>query len=522
MSDDDADEQLGPFPELGKLIMQRREAARLSQQDLALRAGLSSATVSRIERGAISPRALARLCEVRELGLQPEDLPPGMPEEDESAASDQARVAEPNFLLGKQIRIRREAAGLSRAKLAKKARLSEATIKLMESRGQVSRRGFLLLCKVKELGFSPADFGSEEPLDDFLGVSPDARAPARVPISPLNAYLAPAVDVLSLHQQQRHALQGRGGVLPPFTVYLEPASVEDYRRWYDLTWRRFESRNALCSLLPVLLAVLRKGRRRLDLISLGCGFGESETNLTQLLALGDEALDVDVSLCLVDLSLPLLSAAVRKAHYLLGANPEVRCWGVHADMEQLGPQRDILYDPRRRRLFTLLGGTLGEVDSESRLLRQSIASVAEPGDLFLFDVDLAAASSPMPSALWARFTAWQLGVVRRAQPDLRGLELDLVQTPPTGWATKEHELVASGQAPDGTARRWTLGRSRRYSTDHLSRQLEGCGWRVLHVLRFGDRDPAALVLCERADATRRDAEVASTLPLPLFSDRSPA
>lgn len=410
---------------------------------------------------------------------------------------------DPRKALGELLRMRREQAGLSRAKLGKKARVSEASIKLVESYGQISRKMFLRLIAVPDLRLTYVDGAAafDGPQQIPLELAAGADVPHVVELAPrLNAFLAPVADVMSLYEQQRQALLARSGApLRPFVAYFDPAGAFDYRQWLDASGSGWQTRSVLAQFLEPIKRCLEldpgvPDLRPLDVVALGCGVGENETHLVQVLL--EEALGGPLTLCLQDLSFPLLSAASRHASDVLSIYPQATRWALHADLEQLGPHGTLLLRERSRRLFTLLGHTLGEVENEQRLLRESIGAVALPGDLLLLDVAVTSAEPPATrELLWKLYEKWQRGLVQRARPELKGLQLEELLLTQQGWADLEHDIVVtSDQGP-----RWVVGRRRSYNPARLSKLLGAAGWNVLHREDYGTQTPSSMFLCERVE-----------------------
>jgi transcriptional regulator with XRE-family HTH domain len=78
---------------------------------------------------------------------------------------------------GELLRSLRESAGLSRAKLAKRARISEATIKLLENRAHFpSSKTLYRLIHIRELGLTPKMLWERYPYRIVESIEPEMKA----------------------------------------------------------------------------------------------------------------------------------------------------------------------------------------------------------------------------------------------------------------------------------------------------------------------------------------------------------
>lgn len=274
---------------------------------------------------------------------------------------------------GRLVRKRREAASLSVEALAQEARVSPSLLVQIENGSRAASRATRQrICNVQALRLMPADL-----------IPP---LPARRPKTPrpLNCVLTPhdrVAQEASLLRSMRHAARR---VLRPVWAYLGPASAHAFLRFRS----RSPHAHAMATGLWELAAQIEPhlGPRPLEVLALGAGDGTPEVLLVEHL-IGRGA--VPRSMCLVDLSEPLLSRAYAWAVERL-AQTEV--WGLLADLEELSKHTDLLVAPDAQRLVLLLGGTLGELDDELRFLRHGLARCM-PGDLLVLDVPLSLGDS---------------------------------------------------------------------------------------------------------------------------------
>lgn len=303
---------------------------------------------------------------------------------------------------GKPLRDKRNAAGLSRPKLALQAKLSDATIKFLETaRHPPSRATLIRLIAVPELHLS---------WDDVPGQpSPPApqRAAAQTPEKPceLNWFVPPSYDSLRLVTEFGRFLQGAGGYVEQTSAYLDHQSAAAY-----LTVCTQPLAASLRASLPLAAAAKRiaavRGPMALTMIALGAGDATLEVRLLQHLL--EQAQTPRIELCLLDISQPLLSSGFRHAVETLGGLPNVQVWGMQANFHHLSEYPVLARHLPGRRLFCMLGGTLANLDHELRFFRHSLGG--SPGDLLLVDLQVARGSVSDPEDIKKRDTAWSSGV----------------------------------------------------------------------------------------------------------------
>jgi len=278
------------------------------------------------------------------------------------------------------LRLRREAAGLSRRKLAQEAQLSEATIKLIENaRTQPTRSTLLRLLRVIDLGLAPSDLPvtrRELPLPRLATLGPL-----------LNCYLAPGFDSLRLVEDLQRTLSGVGGELEQSCLCLTHHSALGYLRYLHKSPQEQNRRQQLPLLELAEAIVANQQSSDLTVMALGPGDAQLEVRLIEhLYSTRVQA----IGLWLLDCSQPLLTVAYHHANSLLAGLPGVDVRAVQGNFHQLPGYTELLATTRnlqRQQLFVLLGA-LSQIDNEVRFLRDTLGSVACPGDLLLLDVDL--------------------------------------------------------------------------------------------------------------------------------------
>ena len=400
---------------------------------------------------------------------------------------------------GHLLRDKRNAAGLSRVQLARRAKISDATIKFIETaRHPPSRATLIRLIGVSDLKLRWPDVpGHPEP------PAPEAPAPGESQRlhGPLNCLLAPSYDPLTLHAELTRFLQGAGGYIEQTHAYLEPGSVAAYRTLCQ-TWlpvARLRSLMRLGELAQQIVSV--SGGAPLQLLALGCGDGHAETQLAGCLVdVGTPGLEV----CLLDISPPLLTAAYHHAVSHLASLPQVHVWAIQGNFHHL-PLYAALHRPaaQPRRLIAMLGETLANLDHELRFIQQSLVD-CHRDDLLLLDLAVAPASCadpaliprhdrlfaggvPTPYAAWLGHSLW------RYCPQVERIEfhweLETRRPVPGSYALHAIATVTASQRAE---RRFSVFRLARYDFTKLIQCMRGLGWEELGAEQYGsDR---ALVL----------------------------
>ena len=399
-------------------------------------------------------------------------------------------------LFGQLLRDRRDAAGLSRTQLAHRAKLSEATVKFTETARQPpSRTTLIRLVGVAELKLGWADIpGQSVPPWTETG-DPLPRAQSIGVASQLNCLLTPSSDSLPLIADLALFLNGAGGYVEQTHAYLDHYSAADYLALChnSLAAATLRSHMPLGELAKQVAAT--SGRAPLQIVALGAGDGQQECLLAAHLM---EANAPSVEMCLLDISQPLLSCAYQHAVDRLAAMPHVKVWAIQGNFHYLPlhieSHRSIT--PRRsRRLITMLGGTLANLDHEPRFLRQSLLA-CEADDLLLLDVPLAPASCDEPLQIKARdrlfasgvpapYATWLSGPIWRHCKDVErvdfGWHLETRCPVPGSYALHAVATVKSSQRAD---RSFSLFRLGRYEPTQLAACLSALGWNEVAAIPY--------------------------------------
>ena len=413
---------------------------------------------------------------------------------------------------GKLLRDKRNAASLSRIRLARKAKLSDATIKFLETaRHPPSRATLIRLISVEELKLTWADVpGHPSP--------PAAERPPVVEMPELTASLncwmtptsEPVREVLALGR----VLNGAGGHVEQTNAYLDHQSAAAY----IALCQQSSSTAGLRASAPMAEAARRilavSGPVGFHIIALGPGDGTLEVRLVQHLV--ETAHTPSTELSLLDISQPMLSCAYKHAADALGVQANVRIWAMQCNFHDL-PLYSQMYLPhgrrKRQRIFCMLGGTLADLDSEPRFFQHSLQGCSR-GDLLLLDMRVARSATLDPEEIkkrdkaWSRGlssaqAAWLAGPLWRHCKDLLNVQfhwnLDTHCPVPGSYAL---DAVATVQVRGREDRQFSMFRFRRYTPSKLAECLSQLGWDEIGALPYGGAEPASLQLfCKRTGGT---------------------
>lgn len=399
------------------------------------------------------------------------------------------------------LRERREAAGFSRAELARRAGIAEATLKRIESGLRPPSSDVLLrLLATPELRLRevpPAALGG------------DGAAPGFSP----NGYFPPGVNAIELWQEMIRALNGQGGHVDQTHLYLDHHSAA---AWQSLATHetRLPERAAM-PLDAAATAILDStGPVSLDVVALGPGDAREEVRLTQHLL--DDPRHRDIRLCLLDISQPLLSAAMEYATRVLDDPKWVSVMAVHGNFHHLPRYRHLLHGPQsahRRRLVTMFGATFTNLQNEPLFIRNGLGGFG-PGDLLLFNAGQARAPTDQPDEIRKKDRAladrdnpnvtrrelavreWICGPLRRYVDGLQDVtitaELDLASCPvPGSYAVVRRATVTLS---NGEIRTFSLFSMKRYDEKGLVECFRQEGWDSVARWHAGTGLPSILYL----------------------------
>ncbi len=420
-------------------------------------------------------------------------------------------IGQRSFLLPDQflrfsmlLRERRESAHLSGIELSKRAGLSLRTIKNIES-GQVSpsRDTVLRLLDVAELGLSWKDVLDDPEPEDSGTSATDTN---------YNCYIPPGYEPLRMFQQFVRMLNGPGGHVEQTNAYLEHRSAFAYvTMCNDAEYATMYRANYPFDVLARRI-VAEGGHHPMRVIALGAGDGRLEVRFVQHLL--TRCTNPDIELLLFDISQPLLTTAYQHALDTFGEQSAVHTLMVQGNFHDLASYPQVSYLPakgRRRRIYTMLGYTLANLDNEPRFFQHSMAHACA-GDLLLLDFqqrttpataseqDIRLHDSALRVALPKAYTEFLAAPIRTHCHDYLShdfsLRLDTQCLIPGSYAL---DAVATVKTRSQAERRFSMFRFKRYDEALLAESLARFGWEKLVSLPIGEseRAPVAMLLVKR-------------------------
>ena len=303
-----------------------------------------------------------------------------------------------------------------------------------------------------------------------------------------NCFIPPSSDSLRALDEMNALLQGPGGHLEQSSTYLDHQSAAAYLRVCQQLPAHVAMRNQLPLHQVVSMIRANIASAPLQVFALGVGDGTLTTRLIQLLLDGKSCLPFN--LCLVDVSLPLLSHALGSTA-ALGQFSNSFTWGIQINLLDL-PVHDELLLQRSpvggRRLFCMLGGTLADLENEPRFFQHSLVG-ARPGDMLLLDIPLRKEDCDIqtPSALSQLHRAWFSGVIQRHCPGASQIDFQLGQAA-QGMVPESQirEVLATVRAKGQADRTFSMYRFRSYDPKRVSELLTSLGWEELSSVVYGE------------------------------------
>ncbi len=396
--------------------------------------------------------------------------------------------------LGDLVRSRRNAAKLSLLDVGKRAGIHKNTVHNIEQgTHNPSAETLRRLFGVSELNLSSADLIS--PLSEWQP----------------NSWVAHGYDPVQMTIELIRLVNGPGGSMEQTFLYLDGQSAAD---WLSICSSESfsDSFRKTRPLQEVAQQVARHAKGLpLDVNALGPGDGKSEVALvSHLLDLHPEPA---MRMHLLDISHPLLVAAFNLA-FRTFQRRDVHVLALHGDFHKLSVYEPLQAGPEattRRRIYTLLGYTLSNLENELRWF-ESLASCAAPGDLCIIDLQTAYASPENAAEIRAKdpgihgapttgYIDWIAGPIRRYGRGVRDVQIrpELVTECPVP-GSYEINAVAKVELNSGQEKRFVLARFKRYDTKRLGECLRARGWIPEWVKLYGGSTgkAAALMVLRRA------------------------
>ena len=404
---------------------------------------------------------------------------------------------------------RRAAVHMSCSELAKRAGLSPRTIKNVEDRAvSPVRETVIRLLAVPELNLTWQDIlGTPNP----SALSASGNGPAD---SEYNCYIPHGYDPVRMVQQLARTLNGQGGHVEQTHAYLEHRSAMAYLAMCHEAHfiSAYRAKYPLDTLAHRI--VEESGQDAFKVIALGAGDGHLEVRFVQHLL--TECKSPDIELVLFDISQPLLNTAYQHSIDTLGEQSAVHTLLVHGNFHELPRYPQVSYAPakgRRRRIYTMLGYTLANLDNEPRFFQHSL-SHCRVGDFLI--LDLQQRNTPIDAtpeeirrldpAFAGEFSKphaeWIGASIRMHCQELLSYEFNLgldTECPIGGsYALDAIATVRTRNQPD---RRFSMFRFKRYDEEKLTQSFARFGWEKLASLSFGvtEKSTVTMLLVKRSE-----------------------
>lgn len=405
---------------------------------------------------------------------------------------------------GNDLVARRNAAGLTREVLAKRAGISPSTLRNAEKGVRAPTRTTLMhLQSVPELRIETAP-------PRLAGRT--NRAATFAP----NCWLAPEYDAIKLHNDMKMQFAGRGGHIEQTYLYLDAPSAAAWCAFADQ--ESYTRRRMAMPLAKVAEEIAESaGSVGIDLIGLGCGDGRDEVRLAQCLL--EKADNPNLRLYMLDISQPLCCAAYRHAAHVFGDRSSVSTYAIQGSFYNLQCYSQLLSSPQRshrRRVACMFGNTFANIDNEVRFVRSSLVGLG-PGDMFLLSVPLAMAPADAPDEILrkdprlarkipgavgiSRHDEQLIGVVNRYVEGTHSIELtaNLDRTACVVPGSYAADVFATVKLSSGDSKQFSILHVKRYDRALLDRTMESEGWEpVAHWCYDREYHPLLLLLYRRS------------------------
>lgn len=378
---------------------------------------------------------------------------------------------------GDALRHHRDEAGLTQEQLADYSGLSLSYIRKLEQGSKPpARNAVLALCSVPDLKLVPAEVTSLPAIRD----SSYRLAP--------NWYVSPGFDSVQMMSDLSQQLNGGGGSIEQTYVYLDHKSALDWIQLcntpsYVAAFRESMPHGAVAKRIREIV-----GQVGLDLIALGPGDGKSEVRLVQQIL--EESERPNIRFYLLDVSQPLLSRAFKHAADTFGDDPGVFVCGIQGNFHHLPRYMQLHYTParsHRRRVYMMLGDTIGNIDNEPQFFQSAFAGAA-PGDLLVFDSGFVFTESTDPAEIERADPAlskpvpeghqrWLCGPLKRYCHDVQDVSFSFrLDTNRPLAGSYGLQFIAKVSLPGKQIREFCMWQVRRYDPASVVRCMRSLGW----------------------------------------------
>ncbi len=387
---------------------------------------------------------------------------------------------------GDVLRQHRDEAGLTQDQLAQFTGLSESLVRKLEKGLKApSRKTLLALCTVPDLKLVPSEITSVSTVRE----NSHRLAP--------NWYVSPGFDSVQMMSDLAQQLNSNGGSIEQTYVYLDHKSALDWIQLcntpgYTAAFRDRMPHNAIAKRIAEVI-----GPVGLDVIALGPGDGRNEVRLVQHIL--EQGTRPSIRFYLLDASQPLLSYAFKHAVDTFSSDPNLFVCGLQGNFHHLPRYLQLHYSParsHRRRIYMMMGGTIGNLENEPSFFQNSFAGAA-PGDLLLFDVSYPATDSMDPADIERADTSlrqpipeghqhWLSGPLHRYCHDFQAVSFRFrLDTNRPLAGSYGIQFMATVTTPGMQQREFCMWQVRRYQPESLVRCMRGLGWKHVGLLPFG-------------------------------------
>lgn len=392
----------------------------------------------------------------------------------------------------------REEAGLTQTQLAEFTGLSLSLIRRLEQDDiKPSRKALLALCSVPELKLVPTE----------VTTIPTTRPLGHRSAS--NWYVSPGFDAMQMMSDLAQQINGSGGSIEQTYIYLDHKSALDWFQisntpGYVTAFRDCLPHGALATRIREVV-----GPVGLDVIALGPGDGKTEVKLVQRLL--DKPDRANIRFYLLDASQPLLGRAFKHAVDTFDEEPGVFVCGIQGNFHHLPRYMQLQYSPaqsHRRRVYVMLGDTIGNLDNEPQFFRNAFSGAA-PGDLLIFDAVSAFTDSKDPAEIERRDPVFQQPVPDAHKRWLGGpiwRYCSDVQSVSFSWRVDADrplegsygiQFIAKVGLSGMKTKEFCMTSIRRYKLESLVQCMRNLGWAQVALLPFSETRPKVVFIFQK-------------------------
>jgi hypothetical protein len=313
----------------------------------------------------------------------------------------------------------------------------------------------------------------------------------------MNCFIAPGFDPVKMVIELGEKLNSAGGVVEQTNVYLDHQSAAAYLKLANQPdyVAAFRDPVPMTRIAEVILD--STGRAGLDVIALGSGDAREEVRLVQHLI--SKSRLPDLRLYLLDVSQPLLLTGFIHAAETLADQYGVAYFAMQGNFHHLPRYTQLNYTPtrsHRRRVATIFGGTMANLEHEGQFFRHSLSGLAA-GDIAVVYAQIAVASPHQPDVISrlepalqkpisAAYKNWLTDPIYRHCKEVTDVELHLeLNTTCPVPGSYALEAIATVKLTGRRQKVFSMHRWRKYDPQLLVDHLLTMGWELLAQLPCG-------------------------------------